>query len=321
MLKRNFAYKMLALAIAIVIWTYANEGQNPRITKEMKVPLDIRKIEPGLVVASAPKTVKITIEGARDYVERVVAEPDTLAAYVNGRGKAAGRHVLPVKVDLPEGLKFLVTAIPIPPEAAVTLDERSQRPLPIDVQFTNPPPVGYRFGAPQLSPNRAAVIGTTAQLDVVSQLVVAVDTRRSAAGEINSDFPIVALDKDGKPVAGVEINPRKVHLRLELLESAASRIVFVSPDVVGQPPFPYKVTKIVVIPQTVSVSGRPEQLADVTTLRTEPLQVGGRTDGFSERVRVIPPQGLALGESGYVRVTVTIASSEKNPPSEPGKGD
>lgn len=315
MLKRNFGYKMLALAIAIVIWTYANEGQNPRVTKELKLPLDIRKIEPGLVVASAPKTVKITIEGARNYVDGVVAEPDTMNAYVSVRGKPAGRHVLPVKVEVPEGLKFLLTAIPAPPEAAVTLDERSQRALPIDVQFTNPPPVGYRFGSPQLSPNRAAVIGTKEQLDAVSQLVAAVDTRRSAAGGINSDFPIIALDKDGKPVAGVEISPRKVHLRLELLEAAASRIVFVSPDVTGQPPFPYKVTKIEVMPQTVSVSGRPEQLADVTTLRTTCLQVGGRTAGFSERVRVIAPQGLALGEGGYVRVTVTIASSEEKHPS------
>jgi len=320
MLKRNLPYKLLALVIAIIIWAYANEGRNPGITKDLGVPLDLRGVEPTLVVTSAPQRVRVSLEGARTHVESVLAEPDAVAAYVNLKGKPAGRYVLPVNVKLPEGFMGLVNKTSAPREVSILLEQRARRVFPVDVQFTGPPPVGYRFGSPQLAPNRASASGTGRQLDLISQLVAAVDMKSATAGGIDDDFPLTALDKDGKPVSAIETTPLKVHLRLNLLEAPASRIVFVSPDVVGQPPFPYKVTDIEVKPQSIAVTGRPEQLANVTTLKTGTIPLAGRTQGFTARVRVIAPQGLALAENGVIRVTVSIVSSEQKPP-KPTEGN
>jgi YbbR domain-containing protein len=317
MLRRNLPYKLLALVIAVIIWAYANEGRNPGVTRELKVPLDLRMIEPRLVVTSAPQTVRVSLEGMRTHVESVLAEPDAVSAYVNLKEKPAGRYILPVNVKLPEGFMGLVNKTSAPREVSVVLEQRARRVFPVDVQFTGPPPVGYRFGSPQLSPNRASASGTGRQLDLISQLVAAVDTKSATAGGIDDDFPITPLDKDGKPVSAIETTPLKVHLRLDLLEAPASRIVFVSPDVVGQPPFPCRVTGIEVKPQSIAVTGRPEQLANVTTLKTGTIPLAGRTQSFTARVRVIAPQGLALAENSAIRVTVSIASSQP----KPTKGD
>lgn len=321
MLRRNLPYKLLALAIAIIIWTYANEGQN-NATKELSVPLDIRAIESGLAVTSAPPSVSVVFQGARAHVESVLAEPDAVSAYVSLKGKSAGRYLLPVNVKVPEGFMGLVKKSAVPREVSVVLEQRTERDFPVAVQFSGPPPVGYRFGSPQLSPDHVTASGTLRQIGAASQLIVAVDTRKATAGGLDDDFPVSALDKDGKPVRGLELSPSKVRLRLDLLKAPASRVVFVSPNLVGQPPFPFKVAKIQVSPESVAVTGRPEQLENVTTLKTDAIDVSGRTKSFAVLVRVVTPQGLALAENQHIRVTVSIASSEKGPSAPmPSAGD
>ncbi len=321
MLRRNLRYKLLALALSIIVWAYANEGQNPSITRELKVPLDTRDLSADCVVSSAPSIIKVSLEGQKSHVESLIAEPDTVSAYVKLHGKSAGRYMLPVKVDIPIGLKGLVHATATPREAAITLDEKSQRMLPVDVQFVSPPPVGYRFGAPTVTPGKATISGTARQVGLVAQLVAEVESKGGNTGGIDNEFRLLAEDKDGNVVRGVEITPAKVHVRLQLLQAPASRIVFISPDIAGQPAFPYKVGSIEVAPQTIAVTGPSEQLGSVTTLRTEPISVSGRTSGFTQRVRVLAPKGLTLGNGRYIRVTVNIISTEPKPTQTPAKGN
>ena len=142
-------------------------------------------------------------------------------------------------------------------------------------------------------------------------MVVAVDTNDTSNGSIDDNFAVAALDADGKAVEGLALNPQKVHLRLELVEAPASRVVFISPEVSGQPPFPYKVSEINVEPQTISVTGRPEQLMNVTTIKTQPIQIAGHTKTFSQVVQVVAPRGLALTKGDSVRVTVRIVEGER----------
>lgn len=320
-MKRNIGYKLLALAIALVIWAYANEGQNPRISREIKLPLDVRKVDPGCVVTAAPKTVKVSLEGARTHVNSVAAEPDAITAYVNLHGKRAGKHTLPVIVRLPEGFTGLVSASSVPRKALITLQEKVQRVLAVGVQFIGSPPVGYRFGQPQVSPSQVIVSGTAERANRVTRLMVAVDVGASNADGINGEFSVVALDRYDKQVKDVELTPERIYLRLPLLEAPASRAVFVSVDIVGQPPFPHKVGGIDVYPQTVTVTGRPERLMNTTSVKTEPVYLANRTKTFSQRVRVIAPSGLTLADSGYVRVTVKIEAPPEPEEILPDEGD
>jgi len=314
MLKRNLGYKILAISAAIVIWFYANEGQNPRITKDVRVSLDVRKVDPHRIVTDAPQSVKVTLEGARSHIESLAAEPDAIMAYVNLQGKNPGRQVLPVIVRVPEGFLGLVTATPAPREVPVSVEERISRMMMVSVQFTGSPPVGYRFSRPALSPSRVAISGTAKQTSAVSQVILAVDTKFATDGSIDDYFAVSAVDEYGKAVKGLTLNPEKVHLHLDLVEAPASRVVFISPEIVGQPPFPCKVTSIEVSPQTISVTGRPEQLMNVTTIKTKPISIGSRTKTFSQVVPLLAPPGLSLVKGDAVRVTVKIEEEAQPAP-------
>jgi len=316
MLRDNFRYKIAALGIAIVIWVYAGIGQNPRSSRQIKsVPLRIVKVEPGYITVSAPQTVDVIVRGTRSGVNTIAAEPDSISAYVSLEGKILGKHTVPVRVKLPDGYQGLVSAVPVPKEVQVVLENKAQRIMAINVQYSGSPPLGYKFGVPQLSPGKAIVSGRTAVVNKVAKLVINVDADSSVPTDIDGDFVVHAVDAHGKQVRGVELTPERVHLKLNLLEAPATRAVFVSIDTNGLPPFPYKVESISIKPQMVTVAGKPERLVSVTVVKTEPIHLSGRTRSFTQDMRIIVPPGLQLTDRHNVQVTVKIGM-EKLPQPE-----
>nr|MDQ2688095.1 CdaR family protein [Armatimonadota bacterium] len=200
-----------------------------------------------------------------------------------------------------------------PHTVSVTPAVKSAKWLPLTASAPSVPPVGYTFHAPAISPSRAKVTGSREAVDAVQQLLVKVDSG-STAGTINDDFSIVALDKQNNQVPDVVVKPGTAHVRIELARVPAAKTLIISPAVTGTPSFPFQITRIDVSPQTVTVSGRPEQLSQVSTLPTQPLDVAGATADVSRPMALVLPPGLTLVGAPNVTVTVHIAS----PPPAPG---
>jgi YbbR domain-containing protein len=253
-------------------------------------------------------------------VDSIVADPDCAIAYVNVRGKTAGRHIVPVIVSLPAGFSGLVGTIVQPRSISITLEKTAERTLDIDSQFTSPPPMGFRFGVPQILPIKAVIRGPTGKVDSVSQLAAAIDLDQPGMQSIDGDYAIVALDKGGMQIAGLEITPGRTHVHMELREAPVNRVVFVGVNAIGQPPFPYRVETIRIEPSTVTLAGRPEEVAKVGSIRTEPIQLANRTKTFTQKARIIAPEGLSLPDGGYVQVTVKIVSSPDTENKSPTTG-
>lgn len=307
MIRHNFRYKLLALSIAIVIWFYVNKGYNPNVTREIPaVPLTVRKLGPGLMVTEMPKTVRVTLEGPKEHVNAVAADADEIFAYVNLRGLGQGKHRIPVVVVPPQGYAGIVKATATPREASITVVREARRTLRVEVDFAGTAPVGFRFGSPEFTPSIVTVSGSRDRVSRVSRLTVTVEPSLLREGVIEGDFDVTPRDKDGREVHGVKLDPDRVHLRLSLERVPASRVVFVSPNIVGQPPFTHKVTKIEVQPQTATIIGRPEQLMQISTVITDRVDISNHDQTFTRRVRIIPPAGTSLANGRYARVTVQI---------------
>lgn len=130
-LRENIAYKLLALAVAVIIWIYANETQrsleNPNIRSSQVIgmltdlSLDLRIAEPGCIVTARPSSINLTIKGTPAHVRALLANPDSVMAFVNLRGKGAGDYTLPVNVVLPGNLADAVTWSAAPETVHVTI--------------------------------------------------------------------------------------------------------------------------------------------------------------------------------------------------------
>ena len=173
------------------------------------------------------------------------------------------------------------------------------------------------YGVPRVSPSSVVAGGTASSVQKVANVVALVDIGIDQPRSIDGDFNVVTVDKNGKVVEGVTLAPDRVHLRLDLLDAPGARTVFVSPKTVGMPPFPYRVVAIEVEPQSVMITGKGERLLASTAVSTEPIELNERTRSFSQRVKLIPPEGCSVSGAGSVLVNVRIEKpSDEDPDSQ-----
>lgn len=116
-----------------------------------------------------------------------------------------------------------------------------------------------------------------------SRLAAVIDLRRSTPGTVV--VPLTEENIRNKPlrVDIVSISPSTIRLELE---RTASKIVKVETEMVGEPLKGYEVTEVKVAPSEVVVTGPESRLQKVSTARTEPVEIGGRSQGFSQVVNV-----------------------------------
>ena len=108
MIKHNIGYKLLSLLIAILVWAYVSQYEDQerhatRVTRDLSLPVTMRNLGDGLVVTSKPTVVKVTLDGPKEYIDTITAEPDAVTANLFLNRKGEGHHRLPVIVKLPEG--------------------------------------------------------------------------------------------------------------------------------------------------------------------------------------------------------------------------
>ena len=316
MIKHNIGYKLLSLLIAILVWAYVSQyvdqGRNAiHVTRDLSLPVTMRNLGGGLVITSKPQIVKVSLEGPREYVDTITAEPDSVTANVFLNRKREGHYRLPVIAKLPEGYTGLVSTAPNPAEIVIDIEKLAQRSARIETEFASSPPVGFRFSAPVISPVSVTISGMAAQVRKVSRVVVTINpSTKSEKGVIDAEMPMKAVDEAGQEVGGVTISAQTARVHLELERAPVSKVVFVTPSITGRPAFPYKVLGIEVKPQSVTLNGRPERLMEISTVSTEPLALGPHTKTFSQRVQLIAPPGSSLANGSIATITVRIGITE-----------
>jgi YbbR domain-containing protein len=320
MIRHNLAYKLLALVAAIIIWIYVNDFQpsnetqnhkNPIIS--LRVPLKADRLASDLLVTNMPSEVTVQVEGRPEDIVGLSAEQDEITAYLYLHGQSAGSCHVPVIVKLPDPFVGMRKKA-VPDAVDVVLVKKEQRRLRIEPIFLGAPPDTHRFSAPSISPENATISGASENVRSVRRLAVKLDTEKLSDVGLDADFTILALDSSGKRVKGLEIHPQMAHVLVGPAEGLSKRVAFVKLNTAGHS-LPYVVTGITVVPQEVEVSGKASDLANLDMIPTEPLQLSGRTQTFTQRLRLLPPPGVILPDGDYVDVTVRI-----RPAGAPGNG-
>ncbi|MHB0913901.1 MAG: CdaR family protein [Armatimonadota bacterium] len=323
MIRRNIGYKLLALGIAVIVWYYVNQGEtttqnharkNPYITREFIVPLEGREIEPGCVATGIPRQARVSVEGRQEQVLGIAYEQGEIQAYVNLSGRGAGRYRLPVTVKLPKEYTGMLKKTAQPRYVSVNIEEKIQREMKVEAKLSGSSPDGYKPGDPELLPTKVIVYGASRSVESVQQVAAVVDLSKAGASGITGEFPLAALDKNGKVVRDVELLPVKVNLRLSLSSTSAVREVPVAVDLSGQPPFPYRLAGAEAQPRRITVAGQPERLAEINIITTGPVQVSGHRQSFTQRVDLSAPQGISFPDERSVNVQVRIAGPADESP-------
>lgn len=312
-LRRNWPLRLGAILLATVLYTGLVLGQNVREWRG-QVPIErIRQPANVTLISELPPVNLIRYRAPID----VLLSPNLFAANVDLSGVAPVSGGPPITV--PVTLVSLDQRVQIvdfqPREVQVQLDPVAERTLPVTVELGTVPD-GVTAGSPLVEPSTVTLRGASSRVESVSQVVARVSID-AAALNVDRDVELAAVDGNGNPVPGVDMDPQRVRVRVAVARELANRTLPVVPVLTGTPAAGFRIVAITVEPLIVTLSGEAATIGALEGAFTEAISVEGRTTDLEAVVNLDLPPGVTVNGTDQVRVVLTIDPLPTAPPTSP----
>ncbi len=296
-LVRNWQLKLAAVAVSTILYTglvfsgtFTDETIRIRIEQE-NVSRDV------FVLSGDLGFVEVRYRVANDQALSV-SEADFVATVdisAYDMERAPEPQQLPVEVTvLRDGIEVLSTT---PEEVRVEVDRIDVRSVPVEVE-PGAIPEGLEIDDPVVSDDEVEVRGPASIVARVDRAVAFVSIPASGI-DVNEAVDLTAVDISGQPVTSgtVELDPETVSVQVSVREIETQTTVAVRPNIQPGTPAPgFALESLSVDPPTVTITGLPEDLAEIGSILTEPISIDGLSASQTFEVALDLPEGVALGE-------------------------
>jgi YbbR domain-containing protein len=225
----NIGIKIVSLLFASLLWLYVTAQIGERQT--FKVPLDLVNIPESLaVVSEAPKTVSVTVRGARSELMKL-RFLSRIRGTVDLGGAKEGRVVVPLSsaiLNLPAGFPAGDAAIAAPKSLTLDFERIVSAYVPVTPVFRGAVPKDMTLvGQPSVSPPLVLVRGTAAAMSGVAAVETEpIDLRNKRSGFSQE----VAL----RPGERREATPRSVRVEIGIAKRAVRTMPGIPPTVLQE---------------------------------------------------------------------------------------
>jgi YbbR domain-containing protein len=303
---RTFLWSFL---LALAVWVAAVSAADPDEVRQYPSPIQVEIIgqDPGLVITGeVPQQVELVLRAPRSVWERLSSAENEIRAILDLSGLSNGEHVLGFQVQIPIGPVRIESITP--ENAAVTLEPLGTLTLPVTLNISGDPAVGYQAGDAVVEPREVVISGPQSLVEQVSSAGVAINLS-GVRESIESSFPIQALDENDQAIKELGITPPEVQVNLPIIQQGGYRDLAVKVVVHGQVASGYRLANISVFPPVVTVfSGDPTLVNSLPgVLETLPLELANANDDLSTRLALNLPEGVSLVGEQTVLVQVGIS--------------
>ena len=300
--QRNLPAKIIALVVAVVLWLFVMNEQNPQIEGSFTVAVDLRNVPEGYKVTQTEKSVKLKVRGARSFF--VSAEPEGFKAYADLDGLDSGEHAVKVKAVLPQGFELVDAQ---PETVSVTLDKIVRRSVRIDLIVTGSASAGYTVGKISQSANTTVIEGPESRVAEVDRVIgyVGLSGNRD---DFTLQVPLTPINSDGKAVDDVELLARTVEVSVQLARGLTRKIVSVHPVLDDVLPEGFTLGEVQVEPTKIEIAGDAALISKVASIDTEKIVISDMKESGKKIVHLAIPNGVAISNR---EVTVTVELKPK----------
>lgn len=307
----NFALKVLAVVVALLVWIVVVNLEDPIATKNFRnitveilneeaiVSLDkVYEVQSGGVInvkASARQSVlsKLT---ATD----IVAEADLSSLSLT--------NAVAIKLSCPKYEN--VTLQPDVEMLKITLEDEATAQFKVDVNTVGTLPEGFALGDVIVRPNLIKVSGAQSLIDRISEVRVEVDV-----SDMTEDFKRrvepKAYDANGKLMDNTRLTFSSSEVRVSVGINE-TKDVPVNITTRGEPDRGYHLISVEYEPKQLKITGREEILSKITQIPIV-LDISGRNTDLETELLLADylPSGVSVvGEATSVNVKLTISKQE-----------
>jgi YbbR domain-containing protein len=300
----NLAWMLASLALAVAVWYAAVSAQNPVEQRRLpsRVSIQILKDDGILVVNKPIDAALVTIRAPRSVWD--VLQPEDVSVVADVTKRAPGTYTVELRATLSGARQGLVTDIQ-PSQITVDLARRAEQLVDIDVFRTSEPPLGFT-STYTLSDKQTLVVGPDSQVKQVAsaQARISLQDQRS---RFTRAVQLVAVDSKGKEVTGVTLTPAEVTLTVDIQPRPDVTELSVVVRLIGELPSGYVRRSYTPDPTSVAVRGDRATIDSMNgQIPTEAIDLTGKTQTFTQRVKLVLPSGVTLVDPVDVTVTVEI---------------
>ena len=194
-----------------------------------------------------------------------------------------------------------------PKRISVTVDRVGTKTVPVRV-ILGPAPSGLDVGDPTVDAESATVSGPQSIVDAVVEAQAPVEIDASGI-DVDQLVTLVAIDDKGNELgvdSRTEINPRQVHVQVQVFTDRRSKAVPVTPKVVGTPAAGFEVASVEVTPPVVTVQGDANDLAALDRADTQAVSISGASSAVTQDVGFDLPAGVQALNVTSVQVIVKL---------------
>ena len=302
----NVASFLLALILAIAIWTNASEAQDPVRTRFLEVPLDIvgLPVNTVLVDGDQREVVQIRLEGPDSVLQALTPEDFAATAEVSRVPPGVSTAVNITVTGRRPGAKISFVT---PESIDVLLEQQVTREVPVELDLRGEVARGHNQGEALLDPPTIRVSGAASRVNTLDFALVTVFLNSAVETLVETSEPIF-YDRSGRvaSVTGLELSHSEVTVTIPVEEAAGFADKLVTAVWSGEPAPGYRLLSVTVDPPSVLVEGRPALVNRLTTVRTEAIDITGLTESFEQPAVLNLPAGVAVDPEQVVTVRIEI---------------
>lgn len=303
--ENNRALKLVALAIAIVLWLYVGIEQDPISQRTYNVPITVENLSADKVATVSKERVNVKVMGRETRLDGITSE--NFKAYVDLSDAKTGDSEAEVHVSLPNEVYFAKLD---PSHVNVYVEQREGETMNVDIVRTGMLPDGITIEDMSVEPQNVFVSGNEDALAMVAKVGVAVELD-DIYSDSKKDVPVQLYDYEGNIIEQGELKvyPEQVTLNIKVNEADIQKSVPIQAELVGSLSEGVQVDSVTVDPQTAMVEGLPKDLAKITEIKTEPIDLSGIKETTSFTVKLV---GKQLRDVQKVTVTVNVSEQAED---------
>lgn len=297
---------LLALFLAVAIWSSASQAQDPVRTSFLEVPLQFVGLPADTVLVDADprQMVQIRMEGPDSVLQELTPEDFTATAdlsQVPPGGPAAVDIV--VTFTKPGATISFIT----PEQIDVQLEQQVVREIPVELDLRGAVARGHEQREPLLDPPAIRVAGPESRVSELEFAQVTVFLNSTAETLVESPQPVF-YDRAGRvaSVTGLELSRDEVTVTVPVEELAGFADKLITVEWTGEPAPGYRLLSVTAEPPSVLVEGRPAQVSQLASVKTEPIDITGLAQSFQQAAVLDLPSGISVDPEQTVTVRIEV---------------
>jgi len=309
-LRANIGLGILSLALAVSLWAFVTEEENPTRTDFFSgaIPVETVNVLEGMAVASlSDAAVSVRVSAPDDAWDDLTVEDFRAIADLS----AAKARENTITLRLRSERRRVEVVEVIPARVTVTLEPVTTKMVPVAAKLIGTPPLGYGTVPGQTTPEQVEVTGAESLVALVEEAVADVNVQ-GVRVPVEQVFTLVPRDGRGGDIEGVTLTPSTVEVVLPVVQREITQVYVVTPLLRGAPSDGFEVTSVSVEPPFAVVTGTIESLQSLTTVATDEVEVDGATSDVvrAAKLRLAPDLTVVGSDTVTVRVSVSAARGQ-----------